>query len=98
MEVIFLELDQVIAQLFMDKNERGVLLEVILHIGTLLAILIYYWDELTNLAKDVFNGVAKSRTYVLYLGVATVPAVFAGFFFENRFISYPSIPRRVQIL
>ncbi len=74
----------VLAQHFMDINERGVLLEVILHIGTLIAILTYYWDELTNLAKDVFNGVAESRTYVLYLAVATVPAVLAGIFFENR--------------
>ena len=74
----------VLAQHFMDINERGVLLEVILHIGTLIAILTYYWDELTNLAKDVFNGVAESRTYVLYLAVATVPAAFAGIFFENR--------------
>ena len=74
----------VLAQHFMDINERGVLLEVILHIGTLIAILTYYWDELTNLAKDVFNGVAESRTYVLYLAVATVPAALAGIFFENR--------------
>jgi undecaprenyl-diphosphatase len=74
----------VLAQHFMDINERGVFLEVILHMGTLIAILVYYWDDLSNLAKDVFNSVAKARTYVLYLAVATVPAVFAGIFFENH--------------
>ena len=62
----------VLAQHFMDINESGVLLEVILHMGTLAAILIYYWDELTNLVKDLINGVAEAKTYVLYIAVATV--------------------------
>jgi len=74
----------VLAQHFMDIHERGVFLEVILHMGTLTAILIYYWDDLQNLARDVFNDVAEARTYILYLGVATIPTIFSGIFFANR--------------
>ena len=74
----------VLAQHFMDVNESGILLEAILHLGTLAAILIYYWDDLQNLAKDFFNGVTEARAYVFYLVVATIPAVFVGISFENR--------------
>ena len=73
----------VLAQYFMDIHERGVLLEIVLHLGTLSAIFIYYWDDLQNLVKDGFNGVVESRTYIFYLGVATVPAVFAGFLLDE---------------
>ena len=74
----------VLAQHFMDIHEGGVFLEVILHMGTLTAILVYFWDDLHNLSNNVFNGVAESRTYVLYMAVSTVPAVCAGIFFENH--------------
>ena len=74
----------VLAQHFMDINESGVLLEVILHMGTLAAILIYYWDELTNLVKDLINSVTEARTYVSYIAVATVPTALTGVFFENH--------------
>ena len=73
----------VLAQHFMDIHERGVFLEVILHMGTLTAILVYFWDDLHNLSNNVFNGVAKSRTYVFYLVVATVPAACAGLLLDE---------------
>ena len=74
----------VLAQHFMEIHEKGVLLEVILHMGTLAAIFIYYWNDLQNLIRDIFNGSSEARTYILYLIVATVPAVCAGFFFEDH--------------
>ena len=83
----------VLAQYFMDINEKGVILEVILHMGTLAAILIYYWGDLQKLSKDVFNGVVFARQYIFYLAVATAPAVCVGFlldeFIESTFI--PSV-------
>ena len=86
----------VLAQHFMDIHERGVFLEVILHMGTLTAILVYFWDDLHNLSNNVFNGVAESRTYVFYLVVATVPAACAGLFLEkcieSTFIPSVAIP------
>ena len=83
----------VLAQYFMEIHERGVFLEVILHMGTLAAILIYYWSDLQNLIKDAFHGIAEAKTYIIYLGVATVPAVCSGLlldeFIESTFI--PSV-------
>jgi len=73
----------VLAQHLMDIHERGMLLEVILHIGTLTAIIAYYWDDLNKIARDVFNGVAETWNYVMYLTVATVPAVFVGLLLDE---------------
>ena len=73
----------VLAQHFMDINTRGVFLEVILHMGTLSAILIYYRIELLKLVLDIVNGIETAQRYIIYLAIATMPAVFAGIFFEN---------------
>ena len=83
----------VLAQHFMALNERGLLLEVILHMGTLAAILIYYRKDLRKLVLDTVDGIEESRRYMIYLAIATLPAVFAGIFFERRieFAFKPSV-------
>ena len=39
----------VLSQYFLGINSDGILLEVVLHLGTLFAILIYYKDELKEI-------------------------------------------------
>ena len=68
----------VLAQHFMDINTRGVFLEVILHMGTLSAILIYYRIELLKLVLDIVNGIETAQRYIIYLAIATMPAVCSG--------------------
>jgi undecaprenyl-diphosphatase len=77
----------VLAQHFMDIHETGVFLEVILHMGTLAAILIYYRDDLKQLAMDVYNGEDQAKAYFLYLIVATLPAFCAGFLLDEYIVS-----------
>lgn len=55
----------------------GVLLEVILHAGTLLAILFYF-------RKRIFN---LNPRYLLIIAWATIPAAFLGYFFQDTFES-----------
>ena len=86
----------VLTQYFMDIHERGMLLEVVLHIGTLTSILIYYWNDILKLSKDIFNGVVESRAYIFYLGVATVPAIFSGLLLD-KFIVSAFIPSIVSV-
>jgi undecaprenyl-diphosphatase len=68
----------VLAQHILGVNEAGVLLEVILHMGTLAAILLYFYNDLKQLAVDFFNGAQYARNYIIYLAIATIPAVCAG--------------------
>ena len=74
----------VLAQHLLGVNETGVLLEVILHMGTLAAILIYFFDDIKQLFLDVGRGSKDARIYFIYLVVATIPAVCAGLLFSDR--------------
>lgn len=64
----------VIAQsLLPDFEQPGVLFDVILHAGTLIAILLFFRKTLFSLTKN----------YLLLLVVGTVPAIFVGLIFQS---------------
>jgi len=73
----------ILAQHILDVYETGVLLEVILHMGTLAAILLYYYNDLKQLGVDFFNGCQDAQNYVIYLAIATIPAVCVGLIFKD---------------
>ena len=87
----------VLAQHFLNINEKGVILEVVLHMGTLVAIIIYYYRDIQNLIKDAFNDTNGSRSYILYLALATIPAVCFGLFLED-FIESNFIPSSLSFM
>ncbi|MCX8093818.1 MAG: undecaprenyl-diphosphatase UppP [Candidatus Goldbacteria bacterium] len=72
--------------------------DVVLHAGTLMAVLIYYLKKIKNLTIAFFNGIfdVEKRKILdfklsFFLLVATIPAFLAGYFFneyaENTFRS-----------
>ncbi|MFQ6609848.1 MAG: undecaprenyl-diphosphatase UppP [Fidelibacterota bacterium] len=63
----------------------GAVLEILLHFGTLLAILIYYFKDLMFLAKGVFvkDRRKSSIDYILAVVVSTLPAVIIGLSFND---------------
>jgi undecaprenyl-diphosphatase len=67
------------AHLVRGFNQPGVLFEVILHAGTMVAVLFYFKSKILNLTKN----------YLLYLAIGTIPAAVIGFllqgFFESLF-------------
>lgn len=58
-------------------------LDVALHIGTLLALLVYFYQDITNLIRGFIAG-GNQRRLVWLLAGATVPAVFVGLALESR--------------
>jgi len=60
-------------------EEAGMFLDTMLHLGTLLAVLIIYKDELWSIVKNPFSKL----TYLLALG--TIPAVIIGLTFKDFF-------------
>lgn len=62
--------------------------EVILHVGTLLSVLIFFRKSLLNLCRSLYTASMKEeRKMILWLGVATVPAVIAVKLFQDQFES-----------
>ena len=73
----------VMTQHLMGMDTPGVLLEVVLHMGTLAAILIYFFDDIKQLLHAVIKGSENELTYIIYLIIANIPVVYAGLLFKD---------------
>ncbi|MGM0873298.1 MAG: undecaprenyl-diphosphate phosphatase [Bacillota bacterium] len=62
-------------------EEAGLYLDTMLHIGTLIALLVFYKDILINLLKKPFSRITA------LLVVGTIPAVIAGVLYSDFFDS-----------
>ncbi|WP_050614207.1 undecaprenyl-diphosphate phosphatase [Bacillus testis] len=62
-------------------NEAGLLLDTMLHIGTLFAVLVFYRREFIGICRNPFGKL----TWLLIAG--TIPAVIVGFAFKDYFDS-----------
>jgi len=74
----------VIAGDFLKPEGRPILLNIFLHFGTLIAIMIVYWNDLWRILRE-------ERMMIIYIVIATIPAVVVALlagdkletFFEN---------------
>ncbi len=66
----------------------GASLEVALHLGTLMAIIIGYRQELALWIHHCLQGQVAARRLVYQVLFGTVPAAALGYFFEARVVSY----------
>ncbi|CRK84979.1 undecaprenyl-diphosphate phosphatase [Neobacillus massiliamazoniensis] len=58
---------------------------VMLHLGTAIALLVFFWRDWLELIRSIFNGDAKTnRKVLLLLIVATLPAAIIGLVFEKK--------------
>ena len=74
----------VLAERILRVPSSGVLLEVLLHLATLIAVVALFWRDLVRLARSLFTQDDKEgRREVLFLVVGTLPIVFLGFFFQK---------------
>lgn len=69
--------------------DQGPLIDVAVHIGSLLAIIIYFWRDVRGLAQGGFAtvGIGKApeqRNLFLWLVIGTIPAVVVGFLLKSN--------------
>ena len=65
-------------------QDPGLAFDVALHLGTLLALLIYYRDEWIAMARSVAGGRSAERRLLQLLIVASVPGAIVGLAFEKQ--------------
>ncbi len=65
-------------------QDPGLAFDVALHLGTLLALLIYYRREWWAMATSLVNGDRSSRRLLLLLVTASIPGAVIGFWFEKQ--------------
>lgn len=76
--------------------------DAIVHWGTLLALVVYFWAELKELAAAWFKSIALrrggSKAYIAWLIIlGTIPGVVGGLAFEDFFEELFSHPRAVSV-
>jgi len=74
----------VIVPWFMRWDDPGLAFDVALHLGTLLALLIFYWREWLAMLTSLVNGDRANRRLLTLLIVASVPGAIIGLMFEKQ--------------
>ena len=66
-------------------NDQGLLFDIALHFGTLLAVLIYFKDDLCRMIQDPIKNRGKNIVHsdLMILVIATIPVVIAGGLFND---------------
>jgi undecaprenyl-diphosphatase len=76
----------VLTQFLLGIEEADLAFEVILHLGTLVSVIIFFRKSLWALCRSLWTADMKEeRMMIFWLGVATVPAVVAYKLFGKQF-------------
>ncbi len=75
----------VVAETAIGLATPGVVVEVALHVSTLLAVIIVYWSRLWGLVQGALRSERDAWRYIGLLAVATVPAGVVGVLFADFF-------------
>ena len=70
-----------------DLPDQGPLIDVAVHVGSLLAIIIYFWRDVLGLARGGFSAVGLGndplqKRLFWWVVIGTIPAVAAGLFLK----------------
>ncbi len=61
---------------FAEGEANDIVFEVILHLGTLMSVLAYFWRRLWNMTRSLWTKeLEEDRRWIWLLGLATLPAV-----------------------
>jgi undecaprenyl-diphosphatase len=84
----------------MHWEDQGLVVDVMTHVGTLFAILIYFWRDvwrITGGALELFKGrMTDEGRLAIYIVLGTVPAVAFGVFLKE--FGYSDLERNVAVV
>ena len=81
----------VLFKYFFDISKNDIVMEVILHFGTLMSILIFFRKDIYYLLSGIINGNKSSQLYAIYLVVATIPVVIFSLIIKDHINSIFSV-------
>ena len=87
----------ILPALLLGWPDQGVAFDVAVHLGTLIAVVAYFRADLWALALGVHRGVRSGRINtevreVLFLALATLPAVISGFLLRDQMETLRTLP------
>ncbi|MGK2907437.1 MAG: undecaprenyl-diphosphatase UppP [Desulfuromonadales bacterium] len=84
-----------------DFEQSGVLFDVLLHVGSMVAVTIYFWRDLAGLVSSLWRrdeAAAPQRFMVLLLIAGSVPTAVIGLLFKDFFVGLFERPVIVCIM
>jgi undecaprenyl-diphosphatase len=82
----------VLVNSFLNVDTGSIAFEVAVHLGTLLAVLVYFRHDLASLVSDLFRG-GPFRRVAWMLIAGTIPTAIIGFAFQDTFKALFAAPR-----
>ena len=89
-------------------NEQIFIFDVLIQIGTLIAVIVFYWKDLTQIARSMILGIKNQKPFneiqarTGWLAIlATIPAGLAGLFLKERIeeaFAYPAVAGALLIV
>jgi undecaprenyl-diphosphatase len=68
----------------LNWQDQGLAFDVALHLGTLMALLMYYWREWLAMGASLVNGDRPKRRQLWLLVIASIPGAIIGLAFEKQ--------------
>ncbi len=75
----------ILHDLFTLPIKNDLAFDVVLHLATILAVLIYFWRDITLIIKNLLKRKDKIAWYII---IATIPAAIIGFLGEDIITAY----------
>tara|TARA_B110000483_G_C18078807_1_gene497235 strand:+ start:268 stop:1059 length:792 start_codon:yes stop_codon:yes gene_type:complete len=69
---------------FLGQADEDLLFELLLHLGTLLAVFIVFWKKILDITLGLFKGEKEAIHYTLMVVLASIPTAAIGFTFEKK--------------
>ena len=86
----------IIASDFIEFTYENIALDVSLHLGTLLAVIVYFRSDILLIMSGIINSQSKGRNTAIQIFIATVPIViFGGLAFMTGIVDYF---RNIQVI
>lgn len=77
----------VLAEYFLGLKDTSIAFDVTLHLGTLISVLSYFWQDWLGMAKSLVPGKTSrkgdDRRLLFLVLIGTVPGAFLGYFLEG---------------
>ena len=85
---------------FTGWDDQGSATDIMVHVGSLFAVLVYFWRDISNLLggiRDIFKGrITVYSRLVTFIAFATIPAILFGLFL--KFSGLASAIRSVELV
>lgn len=83
----------------MAESDQGLLIDVAVHIGTLLAVMLYFARDIQNLTHGVIDGICLKKTQksqqIFWIVIATFPIIIVGYCLHQY---WPTGIRSVEVI